>query len=157
MNEAILSFKLLTLVLGSPPPPHGPCSSPNSILALPQTTKLFLPSTLLPILFPAGNALSPALAPFSNCHLSVLPENSPRISGPPQPCPSLWPSLVPRLCLLKGQDGAEVLGWGGGSLTQQGAGLGVGMWLTEASPPGARTWETPGRPSFWLCPAPVQG
>lgn len=94
MDEAILSFKLLTLVLGSPPPPHGPCSSPNSILALPQTTKLFLPSTLLPILFPAGNALSPALTPFSNCPLSVLPENSPRISGP-RPVPPSGPAWSP--------------------------------------------------------------
>lgn len=139
MNKAIQSFKLLTLALGPPPPLHLPCSSPNSILALPKTIKFSLPSTPLPMLFLARNAFFSILVPFFNGHLLVSPENSSCISGPQQPCPSLWPSLAPMLCPLESWVEAESLG--GPSLTQHGAGTEVGAWLTEESPPREHTWK----------------
>lgn len=139
MNKTILSFKLLTLTLGPPRPLHLSCSSPNSILALSKTIKLSLLSIPLPMLFLARNAFFSIPALFFNGHLPVSPENSSCISGPQKPCPSLWPSPAPMLCLLERWVEAESLG--GPSLTQHGSGIEVGAWLTEEPPRREHTWE----------------
>lgn len=137
MNKHILSFELLTLALGPSPPLHVPCSSPNRILALPKTIQLSLPSMPLPCCSLPGMPFSSIPAPFFNGHLLVSPENSSCISDPQQPCPSLQPSLASMLCPSESWVEAESLG--GPSLTQHGAGIEVGAWLTEESSPREHT------------------